>query len=212
MNKNNSEGVIKFQLIHEMSNAIPWHYCVELDIWRTVLFQLGLTGTDPKRYGGLAFGNVSCRLEGQSFLVSGTQTGSLKKLRPDDYCIVEKIDIDHNRLVSRGPIKPSSEALTHGAVYAFGHTGIQCVLHVHSPEIWNHREWFGIPSTSSEVAYGTQEMALAVAKLSHDHPNSLIALGGHEDGILALGKTVEEAAITIIRQFGLTLQTISTLN
>ncbi|MFM8333814.1 MAG: class II aldolase/adducin family protein, partial [Candidatus Methylumidiphilus sp.] len=99
----------------------------ELNAWRQILFRLGLTGLDPRRYGGLAFGNVSLRTQGSRFAVSGTQTGGKPRLGPQDYCLVTGFDLAHNRIHAEGPVKPSSEALSHGAVYA-ANRSVGCVL------------------------------------------------------------------------------------
>lgn len=202
------EGVIKFRLRHRVSSACSRDEIRELNAWRSVLFRLGLIGQDPLRYGGFGFGNVSQRLGeagSRSFLVSGTQTGGKPHLGPDDYTLVKKADIQANIIESRGPIEPSSEALTHAAVYAAA-PNVRCTLHVHCPEIWRAVRPLMLPSTAPEIAYGTREMAEAVHALFEagklDRMN-LFAMLGHEDGLVAFGETAQAAALVLIRQLAL---------
>jgi ribulose-5-phosphate 4-epimerase/fuculose-1-phosphate aldolase len=194
-----AEGVIKYQADFTSAPALAWALVAELDAWRTLLFRLGLTGQDPERYDGLAYGNVSRRLQDHSFLISGTQTGGIERLTAEHYCRVTDFATDRNLIVAEGPIHPSSEALTHAAVYrAAGH--VQYVLHVHSPELWHCAERLGLPTTDPRIAYGTPEMAAAVEILLRIPETRVIAMGGHRDGLIAVGETVEAAALPLIRR------------
>lgn len=192
------EGVIKFWL--EFSHAPPQaaNNIAELNAWRQILFRLGLTGRDLLRYDGLAFGNVSQRAGLRSFIVSGTQTGGKPKLGVDDYCLVLDFDLDQNRIHATGPIAPSSEALTHGAVYE-SDPQIGCVIHVHSPEIWCHARALGIHLTDAAILYGTPEMGLAVKDAVLYSKSGVIAMGGHEDGVLAFAEHPSQAATQLLR-------------
>ncbi|WP_458494007.1 class II aldolase/adducin family protein [Methylomagnum sp.] len=192
-----TEGVTKYRLDFQPAPALDWASLAELDAWRGLLFRLGLTGHDPSRYGGLAYGNVSQRLAGRGFLVSGTQTGGIEGLTAHHYCLVTGFDIPANRLVAEGPIRPSSEALTHAAVYRAA--AANCVLHVHSPELWNHAQALAIPTTDPDIAYGTPAMATAVENLLREPGIQVIAMGGHRDGLIAVGETCAQAALPLIR-------------
>ena len=192
------EGVIKYRLDFKPAPATDWLLLAELDAWRTLLFRLGLTGRDSTRYGGLAYGNVSRRFTGRRFLVSGTQTGDLERLSTEHYSLVTDFNIETNRLVAEGPIQPSSEALTHAAVYQAA-TAVSCVLHIHSSELWRHASNLAIPVTDPRIVYGTPEMAAAVQALLAESATRVIAMGGHRDGLIAVGGTVEEAALSLIR-------------
>ncbi len=192
------EGVIKFDL--EFSHAQPpCPDCLaELNAWRQILFRLGLTGRDPVRYGGLAYGNVSCRTGGYRFIISGTQTGGKQYLRPADYCLVLDFDLGKNHLRAEGPIKPSSEALSHGAIYeAVPQAG--CVIHVHSPEIWRNARQLGVPLTGESIAYGTPEMGRAVGTGASSSRMGIVAMGGHEDGVLAFAAHARQAAMRLLQ-------------
>jgi ribulose-5-phosphate 4-epimerase/fuculose-1-phosphate aldolase len=191
------EGVVKYCLEFTPAPAPDWALLAGLDAWRTLLFWLGLTGHDPQRYGGLAYGNVSVRQEGRRFLVSGTQTGAIPQLTAEHYCRVLDFDTARNRIVAEGVIHPSSEALTHAAVYRAS-AAIRCVLHVHTPELWRQAARLGLPVTHPAIAYGTPAMALEVEALLRDAGVRVIAMGGHLDGIIAVGASVEDAALPLL--------------
>ena len=193
-----TEGVIKFRLDFQSAEPPDGASYAELNAWRTLLFKLGLTGIDPARYGGLAYGNVSRRLQNRSFLISGTQTGGLPWLNASHYCVADDCDIGANWLVAHGPIRPSSEALTHGAVYQVS-AQTNFVFHVHSPEIWRAAGTLGIPMTHPDAAYGSLEMAREVAALLKDDATHIIAMGGHRDGLLSVGEHPEDAALPMIQ-------------
>lgn len=207
-----TEGVTKFQLDFRESPPPETDTIAVLNAWRTVLHRLGLTSQDPLRYGGLAFGNVSRRVAGTGtnrpaplFVISGSQTGGLPRLTERHYCRVTAFDVRENRLSAEGPIRPSSESLTHAAVYLAA-PAIQCVLHVHSPEIWRQAQALGIPSIDRSIVYGTPEMAKAVGALVIQRQSGILAMGGHKDGIVAYGLSVEETAAELIGWFARALQ------
>lgn len=199
------EGVVKYRLDFALAAPPERSVIADLDAWRSVLFRLGLTGHDPERYGGLAYGNVSRRLAGRQFLVSGTQTGGIPRLSAAHYCRVVNFDAEANFLAAEGPIRPSSEALTHAAVYQASDAA-HCVLHVHAPELWQNAEPLGIPMTDPRIAYGTPGMAAAVKILLGDSLGRIIAMGGHQDGMIAIGDTVEAAALALIRMLAQALR------
>ncbi len=192
------EGVAKFKLEFLPAPPQPQASIAELNAWRQILFRLGLTGRDPTRYQGLAYGNLSRRAGTGSYIVSGTQTGAKPCLSPDDYCLVVDFDLENNRIRAEGPVEPSSEALTHGAIYA-GNPQAECVIHIHSPEIWRNTRQLGITFTAPSIAYGTQAMGRAVQEASGDASAGVIAMGGHEDGVIAYAPSVEQAAVELLR-------------
>jgi ribulose-5-phosphate 4-epimerase/fuculose-1-phosphate aldolase len=196
------EGVIKFQLDFTPAPPLPTTDIAEINHWRTLLYQHRLIGQDPARYGGYGYGNLSIRLAPfdappalRAFMISGSQTGELPKLGPQHYTVVSECYSAENRVVARGPIRPSSESLTHGAVYACD-SAIHVVLHAHSPEIWRAAAQLNLPITTESVPYGTPAMAAEVARLfatSDVAQRHIFSMGGHEDGIVAFGATAEEA-------------------
>ncbi|MEX0730656.1 MAG: class II aldolase/adducin family protein [Aquisalimonadaceae bacterium] len=194
------EGVVGYNLEHSPGAAPPRHLMARLDAWRTVLFRLALVGgRDPDRYHGLGFGNVSRRLA-SGFLISGTQTGHLPVLNASGYCQVLECDSGANRIRSIGPVPPSSEALSHGAVYA-ARPRAGCVLHAHSPDIWNAARQLDLPASSAAVPYGTPEMAAELDRLCRQsamRDRGIFAMGGHEDGVIAYGPDEETAGQLLV--------------
>lgn len=195
------EGVIRFQLDFTPGPPPSPRAVAELDAWRSILFRLQLVGRDPDRYHGLGFGNVSCRDGEAGFLVSATQTGHAAVLGPGGYCRITACDPRRNHVVATGPAKPSSEALSHAAVYA-ARPRAACVLHGHSPDIWQAAERLGLPVSDPAVPYGTPEMAAEVDRLCRealDADAGLFVMGGHEDGVMAYGPDPETAGLLLVR-------------
>lgn len=204
------EGVIKFRAAHRMVRLEAEEFATvasDLAGWRTILLRLALVGQDPSRYGGFAFGNLSARVgAGEAgvsprFLITGSQVGGKEVLSLDEFCLVEACDPHGNRVTSYGLIQPSSESLTHDAVYRLD-PKIGCVLHVHSPEIWKRRAELELPTTASNVSYGSPDMAREVGRLYDETALAelrILAMGGHEDGIVSFGAGGEEAGETLIR-------------
>lgn len=189
------EGVIRFDLRYRPGPGPSRDAIAALDGWRSILHRLQLIGRDPARYGGLGYGNVSRRL-GTGFIVSGTQTGDRESLAVDGYCQVTRCDPARNRVDATGPVRPSSEALSHGAVY-LARPRAGCVLHGHSPEIWQRAAVLGLAVTDPDVGYGTPAMAAEVARLLDAAcmvEAGVFAMGGHEDGIIAFGPDEDAAA------------------
>ena len=109
-----NEGYVKYTAEHTMGPVIETPLWADLNRARTKLREMGLVGMTSD---GIGFGNLSLRVEGNKFLISGTATGALPVLGPDGYCLITSFDIDKNRVVSTGPVKPSSETMTHGVIY-----------------------------------------------------------------------------------------------
>ncbi|MBE0436565.1 MAG: class II aldolase/adducin family protein, partial [Methylomicrobium sp.] len=176
----------------------------------------GLIGRDPARYGGLGYGNISLKpkLNSNAFIISGTQTGHIAELSREHYCEVWNTDIERYFLQSKGLTKPSSEAITHACVYRQD-TSIRSVIHIHSPEIWQKTAELALPHTPVDVAYGTPQMAQAVAELFQsgrldDRP--IFSMLGHQDGIVAFGDSTEHAAWLLIKALGDALRIEDTID
>lgn len=204
------EGVIKFEAVHRQRALDPARYgelACALQSWREVFAKLQLVGQDPARYGGAGYGNVSARVGPlgsvrgrRAMLVTGTQTGGLPRLALRHFCLVERYDEANNRVWSEGEIQPSSESMTHGAIYDLS-PSIRFVFHAHSPVLWNHAEALRIPTTDPRVPYGTPEMAREVRRLHHGSTLPavrILSMGGHEDGIICFGESAEEAGVTMV--------------
>jgi hypothetical protein len=203
------EGVLRFHAEHAHEPLPPSgvEAARRLSGWRRVLRALGVLGQQPARYGGYGFGNLSVRLAPfptppgrRRFLVSGTQTAGLAEAAAAAFALVERYDFGGNRVASRGLVLPSSEALTHGALYDLS-SEIRAVFHVHAPELWRRAAELGLAVTSPDAAEGTVALAVEVARLRPAWvlaAAGLVAMGGHEDGILAFGRDADEAGERLI--------------
>jgi L-ribulose-5-phosphate 4-epimerase len=200
------EGTVKFQLDYTAGQMLSYEEIRVLNAWRKLFYATGLIGQDPLRYGGYGYGNVSQRFppyisSAQArFAVSSTQTGELPELTAAHYCVVTECWPAQNRVVAYGPLKPSSESMTHGMVYRMD-DAVRYVFHAHSPTIWHAASALDIPITSESVPYGTPEMAEEVQRLFRDTQvqlRGIFAMGGHEDGVVSFGRSAEEAGNVMI--------------
>jgi len=200
------EGVIKFQLSHFFAPPLPLGQLDELIAWRRILYQLQLVGEDPLRYDGYGFGNISRRIPpfdapaSRPFIITGTQTGSSPELGPEHFTTVTECLPEQNRVTSTGPIKPSSEAMTHATLYQLD-LGLRVVMHVHSPHIWRSAVQLQLPATTATAAYGTTAMVDAVRELMTQpltRELGLFVMGGHEDGVVSFGRTADQAGFALI--------------
>lgn len=201
------EGAIKFDLQYTRTGLPEAVSLDALNHWRNTLRKRGLIGQDPHRYDGYGYGNVSQRAHARqsarghrSFIISGTQTGHLDILDRNHYTLVESYDISSDTVVARGPVKPSSESLTHGMIYDMDEH-ILVVLHVHSPDIWCNATALGVPITDADVPYGTPGMAHEVERLFKDtdvRDKRIFSMGGHLDGIVSFGTTAQEAGEVLL--------------
>lgn len=208
-----AEGVIKYQLTfheHALSESVIRSFSspktfdsllVELNSARSVLAEKGLIGQDPCRYGGDGFGNISVRIKGLVFLISGSQTGHIHQLSSQDLALVELFDIRLNQLSAYGLTKPSSESMTHGVCFQT-HTDIAAVIHVHSPDIWHAIDDLNLPFTDASIPYGTPEMADAVAQLLKQNyltcEPTIFGMKGHKDGIVAVGESLSACTLSLL--------------
>ena len=218
------EGVIQFELDHLNQRltdgpgglpSLDEPFC-SLVAWREILARSGLVGQDPELYEGYGYGNASVRVGRRSagrgrrtFLITGTQTSGKRQLRLADCALVERWNTGGNRVSSRGNTRPSSEALSHAAVYDVAPQA-RAVLHAHSPVLWRHARTLRLPITDPAAANGTPQMAAAIGRCCAEGwfaERRILAMGGHEDGVLAFGRTVEEAGVTLITWFARALAT-----
>ncbi|MFZ4712507.1 MAG: class II aldolase/adducin family protein [Bacteriovoracaceae bacterium] len=190
MNKPFEEGVIKFNLReYNYCPAFVDSFYRELETWREKLFSMKLIGEYQEM--GVGYGNISCKKTLTSFLISGTQTGKFPHLDGSQYCLIEDCDLINNVIKCRGPIKPSSEALTHDAIYRSG-GWIQFVFHVHDTKLWEYMIRENYPSTPESVDYGTIEMAQGAKACIGTKKSGSFVMKGHQDGIIAWGTNGEE--------------------
>ena len=187
------DGVIKYQC-HWLEKEANLHFDYSaIEVARTQMFKRNWIGHD-KNYD-VGFGNISQRLEDHQFIISGTQTGHLEQLSPNEYTTVTQYNIDKNTLTCEGPVKASSESLTHAAIYE-QNTSIKCIVHIHQADFWNRLLTENKGITNPSITYGTPEMADEINRLFKEEDilsRPLIAMAGHLGGIISFGKNFEEA-------------------
>ncbi len=195
MNNYRDEGVIKFKLTLKRAPAPDQSEIISLEKWRALFFRLGFIGEYPNEKIG--YGNISSRLSKKSFLITGSQTGHLAHLRPHHYTRVNECDLKRGFVTAEGLIPPSSESLTHFGIYE-ANPLIKSVFHVHHKKLWEMLQDQKIAAVSSEISYGTQEMANAASHLIGTNSSGILIMQGHEDGIISYGSTIEEAGKNIL--------------
>jgi ribulose-5-phosphate 4-epimerase/fuculose-1-phosphate aldolase len=198
------EGVVKYTVKHETARITLPAEMTEFLFWRRRLHALGLIGADSL---GVGYGNLSIRLYASpSFLITGSQSSGLSEVDQRHFARVTVVDLDRNFLRSIGEHPPSSEALTHAALYQVNGS-IRAVVHVHSGAIWatcRNR----LPTTRDDVLYGTPEMGYEMIRLHKSKAlgrQGVVVMGGHQDGVIAFGPSLAEAAgevLELTRQHG----------
>jgi L-ribulose-5-phosphate 4-epimerase len=190
------EGYIKFDCEWVEGDAPAGAQIASLAHARDRLHALGLIGESPD---GVGFGNVSARLGDREFVVTGTQTGGIASIGPQHLTVVREYDIARNWLRCVGPVKASSESLTHAAIYECSGE-IRAVVHIHSLDAWN-RLCGTIPTTRPDVPYGTPEMAREIGRLYRESELPTVrvaAMAGHREGIIGFGRSIEEALEAVV--------------
>lgn len=194
------DGYIKFKAQWDKSPALPIRFIKELNKWRDILYQMKLIGVYEN---GIGFGNISQRFNNSShFIISGSGTGKFESLTTEYYSLVTNIDIDHNKLICKGPVIASSESMSHGVVYEEC-SDIQGVIHVHHKELWQ-KLLDKVPTTSKNAEYGTPEMAYEIKRLFRETDlmeKKILVMKGHEEGIFTFGDSLEEAGKIILNYF-----------
>ena len=202
------EGVVKFELKFSAGAPLDIEQHLELNAWRKMLYLTQLIGQDAGRYEGYGYGNISQRVEPfdapeplRRFVITGTQTGGLTALSGAHYALVTECRPELNLIAAEGAIKPSSESLTHGTLYALDDT-LRFVMHAHSPHIWRYASRLDIPCTRASVPYGTPEMAEEVRRLFRETSVSakrIFSMAGHQEGVITFGQTAEEAGEVMLK-------------
>lgn len=201
------DGVIKYDRSQfEESDALKADEFSELEKWRETLYNLNLIGEYlPEKIG---YGNLSQKKDYSNFhnsplpqfVITGTQTGGSPKLDGNGYTRVLDFDLVKQSVKVKGPLEASSEALTHAALYS-GNQEVTAVFHIHNKEIWKGMIENNYDATSSEIPYGTKEMADAVSDLIKGKSSGLIVMKGHEDGVISYGKDLTEAGKLILEVY-----------
>ena len=111
-------------------------------------------------------------------------------------------DWQQNYVICQGLIKASSETLTHAAIYHALPT-VNAVIHVHHQQLWSSL-LDRLPTTAPECAYGTPEMAEEIIQLCQQpttQQQQIIAMSGHESGVLTFGSNLERAGEALLKYF-----------
>lgn len=193
------EGYVKYQSFWTKAPTPHAAAVDELESWRQPLFEAGLIGEYEEH--GIGYGNISIRCgEPGQFLISGTQTGHLARTDRSHYALVTSWSVHSNLVCCVGLVQASSEAMTHAAIYQLDpHIG--AVVHVHSMDLWR-RYMNSLPTTDPDVHYGTPEMANEFRRLYREtdfRKTQLAVMAGHEEGIISIGATLEEAAGQVLQ-------------
>lgn len=192
------EGYIKYDSRWTPGPAPDAAIVASIERWRQPLYAAGLIG--HYQDAGVGYGNLSVRTgEPGQFVISGTQTGHLESTGPEHYALVTRTDIPANTVWTTGPVKASSEAMTHAALYTLS-PGIGAVVHVHSAPLWQ-RFRDVLPTTREDVPYGTPAMADEFTRLwsaGRFRNDGLAVMAGHEEGIVSIGRDIGEAAKRVL--------------
>lgn len=195
-----NEGYVKFNCDWKQNDfGFDDEIFGQLETSRTKLYELGLIGMYPD---GIGFGNISVRLgESTAFVITGSATGQFTKLDRSHYALVTAYNFEENSISCTGLTKASAESLSHAAIYeTIPSAG--AVVHIHSLHLWN--KLLNIfPCTSEDIEYGTPEMAGAIQQLisGMTDDQKIMVMGGHREGILSFGDTLNEAISQIIKLF-----------
>lgn len=204
------DGVIKYDLsgyIHSGNLEISEYK--DLEQCRKILFKLNLIGEYPQEQVG--FGNMSQKRDYHQyhttnrpqFVITGTQTGKFADLKGEHYTRVLDYDIKAMTLNAMGPVKASSEAITHGAIY-LASSSINAIFHIHNENIWQGMINELDPSTPEDIPYGTYEMACAVKACINSQHEGYFVMKGHKDGVVIYAESLErcsELTLELNRRF-----------
>ena len=185
------EGYIKFSCAHEAAPAPTHPRLHDLMRIRDEFHRLGRVGVLPD---GIGYGNLSARIAGTDrFIITGSGTGARFPIAPAHFSEVVSFDIDHNRVVCRGPLPASSESMSHGAIYA-ARPDAHAVIHIHDRALYQFLIQEGAPHTPATAAFGTPELARAIGRLAGTLPSvAVLVMAGHEDGLIAYGPDPQSA-------------------
>jgi L-ribulose-5-phosphate 4-epimerase len=186
-------GFVKFNCHWNQSGPVISDEQYEIiNYWREVLYNMDLIGAYEN---GVAFGNISMRIRGgNQFVITGSATGEMSELEPGHYVKVTSFNIEDNAVQCVGPLKASSESLTHAAIYS-ADPDTNSVVHIHSIELWNELI-YKVPTTNPSMDYGTIGLAkdiLRIFKEPEVFEKRIIVMAGDRAGILSFGHDMDEA-------------------
>lgn len=203
--KNQAEGYIKYKLtfIKKDKPIIDLDQIKELNSYRNEAFKHKLIGyyfDNHPETPNVGYGNISQRYttDGQ-FLISGTKTGKSNEMTADEWPLVIDYNINENHVYAKGVVQPSSESMTHAAIYEVA-KDVNFILHIHNLELWTHasvdHEKKGFYSTPADITYGTPEMAKAIQKIYLENKEKSyykpVVMLGHKEGLIMWGPKGED--------------------
>lgn len=191
--------IVKFTYERTRAGLASFKEFGDLNACRRSLVELRLMGVDSN---GVSFGNLSVRDDKTAnFYITGSGTGGISDLTPADCTKVVAYDFERNSVKYEGVGIPSSESLTHAAIYESA-TMIGAVIHCHDLTLW--LMLLDRVSTSSKaVAYGTPEMAFEIMRLfkaGDVQGRKILIMGGHEGGVVTFGRDLEEAFTVLMHE------------
>jgi len=188
------EGVIKFKYVCEdKSLLIPDEIFDIINPVRLLLKEKDYLGQYPD---GISYGNVSLRdKESKEFYITASDTGKIIYTKPCHYVKVTDCDIVNNLCYYKGKALPSSESLSHHIIYS-NCSKAKAVIHIHNKPLWLKLK-SKVPTTATNVEYGTVEMVYEIINILQNtnlRNEKILVMGGHEDGLISFGETIEEAS------------------
>ena len=193
------EGIIKFQCdwTRKETLNLPAEQLEVINRWRSTLMDKGLIGALENNVG---YGNISVSFDtDKQFIITGSQTGHLPLLSSKHLALITDYDIEKNYIKCVGGTKASSESLSH-AVFYNTDSSIGAVIHIHSETMWEEMK-NKFPTTDYQAQYGTVDLALSIMdklKNPERYATDVIVMGGHKDGILISGYTLEEVGEKVL--------------
>lgn len=117
----------------------------------------------------------------------------------DDYSIIKNYNFENFYLESYGITQPSSEALTHAAIYEI-FSNVHAIIHIHNDNIWKYmldNSFF----YTKDVEYGTREMIKEIYRIYNKFTiddGSIFAMKGHPGGIVSFGRDLNSSYNSIL--------------
>jgi len=196
------EGVVKFNCHWTQTGSVITDepYAI-INYWREVLFNMDLIGAYEN---GVGYGNISFRIgTTNKFFITGSATGEIPFLEPGHYVRVDGCNFKDNAVKCVGPLKASSESLTHAAIYQ-ADPGTNAIIHIHSMDLWENLK-DKVPTTGPDFEYGTTGLAMDIFRLFSESDvieKRIIVMGGDPSGMIAFGNDMDEAINVLMSYIG----------
>lgn len=190
---------VKFSCERTGAEIPPFGGLAEMNAYRRKLRDRHLIGVDSN---GVGFGNLSVRAGAtDDFYVTGSATTGIHELTLANCAKVVACDFERNRVQYEGSAIPSSESLTHAAIYK-SDASAGSVIHCHDFKLWS-AVLNQVPTTSKAAEYGTPVIANEIMQLfAHTdmQRRKIVVMAGHEGGILTFGNDLKGAFAVLMRE------------